>query len=43
MPVSLAGTALFTTGLVSRRMSAHGQAMRDLDGLADERTRPSAL
>ncbi|MEW1755452.1 hypothetical protein AB0393_03025 [Streptomyces cyaneofuscatus] len=43
VPVSLVGTALFTTGLVSRRMSAHGQAMRDLDRLADERTRPSAL
>ncbi|MFE9010312.1 hypothetical protein [Streptomyces cyaneofuscatus] len=43
MPVSLVGTALFTTGLVSRRMSAHGQAMRDLDRLADEWTGPSAL
>lgn len=41
VPVSIVGTALFTTGLVCRRMSAHGQAMRDLDRLADERGKGS--
>ncbi|MEW2276889.1 hypothetical protein AB0936_04455 [Streptomyces cyaneofuscatus] len=40
VPVSVAGTALFTIGMVSRRMSAHGQAMRDLDRLAGEAVRP---
>ncbi|MEU0161028.1 hypothetical protein ABZ154_19905 [Streptomyces sp. NPDC006261] len=35
VPVSLLGTALFTTGVVSRRMSAHAQAMRELDELAE--------
>ncbi|MEV4880416.1 hypothetical protein [Streptomyces cyaneofuscatus] len=39
MPVALVGTALFTTGTVSRRMSAHGQAIRDLDRLADRAAR----
>ncbi|PCG87719.1 hypothetical protein CIB93_01325 [Streptomyces sp. WZ.A104] len=37
IPVALVGTALFTTGSVSRRMSAHSQAMRELDRLAVER------
>ncbi|MFD7745741.1 hypothetical protein ACFV2V_03070 [Streptomyces sp. NPDC059698] len=37
IPVALAGTALVTTGSVSRRMSSHAQAMRELDRLADER------
>ncbi|MFI7083354.1 hypothetical protein ACIBUR_07090 [Streptomyces anulatus] len=37
LPVSLVGTALFTTGQVSRRMSGHSQAMRELDRIADER------
>ncbi|MEV0008495.1 hypothetical protein [Streptomyces sp. NPDC047973] len=43
LPVSLAGVALFTVGTVSRRMSGHSQAMRELDGLADaaERRAPS--
>lgn len=39
VPVSLVGTALFTTGVVSRRMSAHAQAMRELDDLADRATK----
>ncbi|MEU8704975.1 hypothetical protein [Streptomyces sp. NPDC048565] len=34
VPVSVAGGSLFTIGTVSRRMSAHGQAMRELDKLA---------
>ena len=37
VPVSVAGAVLFTSGSVSRRMSAHAEAMRELDGLADER------
>ncbi|MFC8626417.1 hypothetical protein [Streptomyces anulatus] len=37
LPVSLVGTALFTTGQVSRRMSGHSQAMRELDRIAAER------
>ncbi|MFH8396123.1 MULTISPECIES: hypothetical protein [Streptomyces] len=37
VPVALVGTALFTTGQVSRRMSGHSQAMRELDRIADER------
>jgi hypothetical protein len=37
LPVSLVGTALFTTGQVSRRLSGHSQAMRELDRIADER------
>lgn len=37
IPVSLVGTALATTGHVSRRLSGHSQAMRELDRLADER------
>lgn len=31
LPVSVIGTALFTTGTVTRTMSAHGEAMRELD------------
>lgn len=31
IPVSIAGVGLFTIGTVTRRMSAHGQAMRELD------------
>lgn len=41
IPVSLVGTALFTTGHVSRRLSGHSQAMRELDRLADEREKRS--
>ncbi|MFJ9816009.1 hypothetical protein ACIRU3_12165 [Streptomyces sp. NPDC101151] len=37
IPVSVTGVALFTTGAVSRRMSAHAEAMRELDRIADER------
>ncbi|MFJ9110856.1 hypothetical protein [Streptomyces sp. NPDC102283] len=37
VPVALVGTALFTSGQVSRRMSGHSQAMRELDRIADER------
>ncbi|MFC8260746.1 hypothetical protein ACFUNF_24825 [Streptomyces sp. NPDC057291] len=37
VPVSVAGVALFTSGSVSRRMSAHAEAMRELDKLADAR------
>ncbi|GGS33080.1 MULTISPECIES: hypothetical protein [Streptomyces] len=37
IPVALVGTALFTTGSVSRRMSAHAQAMRELDRLTEKR------
>ncbi|MCX5412823.1 hypothetical protein [Streptomyces sp. NBC_00059] len=35
VPVSVAGGSLFTIGTVSRRMSGHAQAMRELDRLAD--------
>ncbi|MFD4689792.1 hypothetical protein [Streptomyces sp. NPDC058463] len=35
LPVSVVGAALFTTGTVTRRMSAHGEAMRELDRLTD--------
>ncbi|MFF7008139.1 hypothetical protein ACFY9Y_19875 [Streptomyces fimicarius] len=41
IPVSLVGTALATTGHVSRRLSGHSQAMRELDRLADEREKRS--
>ncbi|MBT3088832.1 MULTISPECIES: hypothetical protein [Streptomyces] len=34
--VGLVGTALFTTGVVSRRMSEHAQAMRQLEELEQE-------
>ncbi len=37
VPVSVAGVALFTSGSVSIRMSAHAEAMRELDKLADAR------
>ncbi|MBD3545657.1 MULTISPECIES: hypothetical protein [Streptomyces] len=37
VPVALVGTALVTAGSVSRRMSGHAQAMRELDRLAAER------
>ncbi|TPQ18418.1 hypothetical protein [Streptomyces sporangiiformans] len=37
VPVSVAGVALFTSGSLSRRMSAHAEAMRELDRLADAR------
>ncbi|MEU8676191.1 hypothetical protein [Streptomyces sp. NPDC048560] len=35
VPVSLVGVALFTTGSLSRRMSAHSEAMRELDKYTD--------
>ncbi|WP_282693914.1 hypothetical protein [Streptomyces sp. CC208A] len=35
VPVSVAGAVLFTVGWLSRRMSAHGEAMRELDKFAD--------
>ncbi|MBT2365806.1 hypothetical protein J7E88_10920 [Streptomyces sp. ISL-10] len=35
LPVTAAGVALFTSGSVARRMSAHAEAMRELDKLAD--------
>ncbi|MET8938386.1 hypothetical protein [Streptomyces rubiginosohelvolus] len=41
IPVALVGTALFTTGSVSRRMSGHAQAMRELDRLAERRAKES--
>ncbi|MGW0789530.1 hypothetical protein ACWD04_15040 [Streptomyces sp. NPDC002911] len=34
LPVSTAGVGLFTIGTVSRRMSSHSQAMRELDKLS---------
>ncbi|MFD0061070.1 hypothetical protein [Streptomyces sp. NPDC056690] len=37
VPVSAAGVALFTSGSLSRRMSAHAEAMRELDKIADSR------
>lgn len=37
IPVSAAGVALFTSGSLSRRMSAHAEAMRELDRIADAR------
>ncbi|MGW7268423.1 hypothetical protein [Streptomyces sp. NPDC054842] len=37
VPVSVVGVGLFTAGTVSRRMSAHGEAMRELDRIADAR------
>ncbi|WP_432033620.1 hypothetical protein [Streptomyces antibioticus] len=41
-PVSVVGVALFTTGALSRRMSAHAEAMRELDRIADARAAGSA-
>ncbi|MEV6782990.1 hypothetical protein [Streptomyces sp. NPDC051098] len=37
VPVSVVGVALSTSGSVSRRMSAHSEAMRELDRIADAR------
>ncbi|MFF8729989.1 hypothetical protein ACF073_26440 [Streptomyces sp. NPDC015171] len=37
VPVSLAGAILFTAGTVNRTMSAHAEAMRELDKIADAR------
>jgi hypothetical protein len=37
IPVSVAGAILFTSGTLSRRMSAHAEAMRELDRIAEER------
>ncbi|WP_326778877.1 hypothetical protein [Streptomyces sp. NBC_01445] len=37
LPVSVAGVALFTSGSLSIRMSAHAEAMRELDKRADVR------
>ncbi|MER5550935.1 hypothetical protein ABT001_04490 [Streptomyces sp. NPDC002793] len=34
LPVSIVGVGLFTIGTVTRRMSSHSQAMRELDGPA---------
>ncbi|MEU0177780.1 hypothetical protein ABZ178_31190 [Streptomyces massasporeus] len=42
VPVSVVGVALFTIGGLSMRMSAHAEAMRDLDKIADEREARSA-
>jgi hypothetical protein len=35
LPASMVGVALFTSGSVSRRMSAHSEAMRELDKYTD--------
>jgi hypothetical protein len=37
LPVSLTGAILFTTGTVNRTMSAHAEAMRELDKIAQTR------
>lgn len=37
VPVSVAGVALFMSGSMSIRMSAHAEAMRELDKIADAR------
>ncbi|MCZ7456936.1 hypothetical protein [Streptomyces sp. WMMC940] len=37
VPVSVVGVGLFTSGSVSLRMSAHAEAMRELDELVDAR------
>ncbi len=42
VPVSVVGVALFTTGTLSRRMSAHAEAMRELDRIADAQAARSA-
>lgn len=42
VPVSVAGVALFTSGSVSIRMSAHAEAMRELDKYADAHARSTA-
>ncbi|MFD6274099.1 hypothetical protein ACFWFI_00635 [Streptomyces sp. NPDC060209] len=36
VPISVTGGTLFAVGTVSRRISSHGQAMRELDKLADK-------
>ncbi|MFC9944302.1 hypothetical protein [Streptomyces pratensis] len=36
LPVSITGVGLFTIGTVTRRMSSHGQAIRELDKLTDQ-------
>ncbi|WP_405662112.1 hypothetical protein OG379_12495 [Streptomyces sp. NBC_01166] len=36
VPVSVVGGSLFAIGTVSRRMSAHAQAIRELDELAEK-------
>ncbi|MFF2858833.1 hypothetical protein ACFVSX_02950 [Streptomyces rubiginosohelvolus] len=41
IPVALVGTALVTTGSVTRRMSSHAQAMRELDRIAERREKES--
>ncbi|MGW6581681.1 hypothetical protein ACWF76_20280 [Streptomyces globisporus] len=41
IPVSLVGTAPVTAGSVSRRMSGHAQAMRELDRMAERREKKS--
>ncbi|MEU3278272.1 hypothetical protein [Streptomyces antibioticus] len=41
-PVSAVGVALFTTGTPSRRMSAHAEAMREPDRVADAQAAGSA-
>lgn len=38
VPLTAAGTTLLTIGILSARMSAHAEAMRELDRLADSRT-----
>lgn len=35
LPVSIVGVALFTSASLSRRMSAHSEAMRELDKFTD--------
>ncbi|MFC8696843.1 hypothetical protein [Streptomyces parvus] len=39
--MALVGTALFTTGSVSHRMSGHARAMRELDRPAERRAKES--
>ncbi|WP_203185973.1 hypothetical protein [Streptomyces pratensis] len=36
LPVSITGVGLFTIGTVTRRMSSHSQAIRELDKLTDQ-------
>lgn len=42
LPVSLTGATLFTTGSLRRRLSAHAEAMRELDRIADAREQREA-
>ncbi|MGY5036699.1 hypothetical protein ACWC9U_39305 [Streptomyces sp. 900116325] len=37
VPMSVAGVAFFMSGSMSIRMSAHAEAMRELDKIADAR------